>query len=52
MRKRAETIEKMKELREKGYSYWKISEILNTLKVPPKTKKGRWHARTVQNVTA
>ena len=43
-------ITKMKELREKGFSFWKIADVLNTMKVPTKTRKGRWHARTVQAI--
>ena len=42
-----EAILKMRELREKGFSYWKIAEVLNAMKVPTKTRKGEWHARTV-----
>lgn len=45
-----EVIEKMKELRSKGYSYRKIAEILNTMKVPTKTKKGKWHGKSVYHV--
>lgn len=42
-----EAILKMRELREKGFSYWKIADVLNTMKVPTKTRRGQWHARTV-----
>ena len=45
-----DAILKMKELRKKGYSYWKIADVLSTMKVPTKTRKGRWHARTVQAI--
>lgn len=45
-----EAILKMRELREKGFSYWKIADVLNAMKVPTKTRKGRWHARTVQAI--
>ena len=45
-----EAILKMRELRNKGLSFWKIAEVLNTMKVPTKTRKGRWHARTVQAI--
>ncbi len=41
---------KMQELRDKGYSYWKIAEVFNTLKIPTKTRRGRWHAKTVQQI--
>jgi len=43
-------IAKMKDLRVQGFSYWKIADILNTLKVPTKTGRGRWHARSVQQI--
>ncbi|PIK13975.1 recombinase family protein [Halobacteriovorax sp. JY17] len=45
-----EVIEKMKEFRAKGYSYRKIAEILNVLKVPTKTKKGLWYGKTIYQV--
>jgi predicted DNA-binding protein YlxM (UPF0122 family) len=45
-----ETLKKMQELRNQGFSYWKIADILNTMKVPTKTRKGRWHARSVQQI--
>ena len=41
---------KMKELRSQGFSYWKIADILNTMKIPTKTSRGRWQARTVQRI--
>ena len=45
-----ETIEKMKDLRHQGYSYWKIASILNTMQIPTKTRKGAWRARSVQQI--
>lgn len=45
-----DAISKMKELRKKGFSYWKIADVLNTMKVPTKTRKGRWHARSVHSI--
>lgn len=45
-----DAIAKMKELGDKGFSFWKIADVLNTMKVPTKTRKGRWHARTVQAI--
>lgn len=44
------TIAKMQDLRQRGFSYWKIAEILNAMRVPTKTRRGRWHARSVQKV--
>lgn len=40
----------MRELRDKGFSYWKIADVLNAMKVPTKTRKGKWHARTHQAI--
>ena len=37
-RREQEAILKMRDLRDKGFSYWKIAEILNTMKVPTKTR--------------
>lgn len=45
-----ENICKMQELREKGFSYWKIADAFNTLKVPTKSGRGKWHARSVQQI--
>ena len=45
-----ESIEKMKRLRERGFSYWKIADVFNSMKIPTKTGRGRWHARAVQKV--
>ncbi|MCX6126171.1 MAG: hypothetical protein NTV34_15675 [Proteobacteria bacterium] len=41
---------KMQNLRSQGFSYWKIADILNTMKVPTKTQRGRRHARSVQQM--
>lgn len=45
-----ENVKKMRELRGKGYSYWKIAEIFNSMKIPTKTKRGKWHAKTIQQI--
>lgn len=42
-----ENIKKMRELRDKGFSYWKIADVFNSMKVPTKTGRGKWHAKTV-----
>ena len=42
-----ENIKKMRELRDKGFSYHKIADVFNTLKVPTKTKKGKWYGKTI-----
>ena len=46
----AAAIEKMKALREQGYSYWKIADILTTMKVPTKTRRAKWAAATVMKI--
>jgi AICAR transformylase/IMP cyclohydrolase PurH len=45
-----ENIVRMGHLRSQGFSYWKIADILNSMKVPTKTGRGRWHARAIQSV--
>lgn len=45
-----EALKKMRDLRERGFSYWKIAEILNTMKVPTKTRREKWHARSVHAI--
>ncbi len=45
-----EVIQKMVFLRDKGYSYRKIAEILDTMKIPTKTRKTKWQARVVQEI--
>ena len=40
----------MQILREQGYSYWKIAEVLNTMKIPTKTRKAKWHPTTVMKI--
>jgi site-specific DNA recombinase len=45
-----ENIARMRNLREKGFSYWKIADALNALKVPTKTGRARWHARSIQQI--
>lgn len=49
-KKELETLAKIRELRERGLSYWKIADVLNTMKVPTKTRRGRWHAKTVHQL--
>jgi hypothetical protein len=40
----------MKKLRDRGYSYWRIADIFNERQVPTKTRKGRWHARSIKQI--
>jgi phosphopentomutase len=48
--KEMKVIEKMRVLRQKGYSFWKIAEILNAMGTQTKTSRGKWQARTIQRV--
>lgn len=45
-----ENIAKMKELRSQGFSYWKIADIFNSMKIPTKTRKSKWQAATVMKI--
>jgi hypothetical protein len=49
-RREQENIEKMRQLRSQGFSYWKIADVFNSMKIPTKTGRGRWHARAIQNI--
>ena len=49
-KKEAEVIEKIKDLREKGFSYHRIADILNSMKVPTKTSKLKWYAKVVYEI--
>ena len=43
-------IQKMKDFRVKGYSYEKIANIFNTMKIPTKTRRGKWHRKTICSI--
>jgi hypothetical protein len=43
-------IEKMRQLRVRGFSYWEIADILKGMNISTKTRKGKWHARYVQKL--
>jgi hypothetical protein len=45
-----EAVLKMRELRDQGFSFWKIADVLNAMKVATKTTGGKWHGRTVQAI--
>lgn len=45
-----ENIKKMRELRDKGFSYEKIASVFNSMKIPTKTRKGKWHRKTVHQI--
>ena len=49
-KKEQEVIDKIRELRDQGFSYHKIPDILNVMKVPTKTRKGKWSSKTVWQV--
>lgn len=46
-KKERQAIERMVSLRDQGYSYQKIADILNTMNVPTKTRKGKWSRKQV-----
>jgi hypothetical protein len=43
-------IRKMRKLRDRGWSYWKIADVLNDWGVRTKSRRGKWHARTVKQI--
>ena len=45
-----ENIVKMRGLRAKGFSYQKIADVFNSMEIPTKTRKGKWHAKTIHQV--
>ena len=45
-----ENIKKMRELRDKGFSYWRIADVFNSMKVSTKTGRGKWHGKTVHQI--
>ena len=45
-----ENIEKMRKLRDQGFSYWKIADVFNSLGIRTKTNRGKWHARSIQKI--
>ena len=46
----AQNIKKMQTLRSQGYSYWKIAEVFNSMKIPTKNRGSRWHPTTVMKI--
>lgn len=49
-RKELRTIAKMQDLRDRRFSYWKIADVFNSMKIPTKTGRGKWHARYIQKL--
>lgn len=49
-KKEEDTLRRMHDLRRQGFSYHKIADILNTLAIPTKTRKSKWHGTTVMNI--
>lgn len=45
-----DNIKKMNELRDQGFSYWKIADIFNSMKIPTQTGKGKWYAKTIHQI--
>ncbi len=48
LKKHEITIKAQDQLLKSKFSYWKISDILNTMNIKTKTGRGRWQARSVQ----
>lgn len=48
--KEVENIKKMKELRSKGFTYERIADVFNSMKIPTKTGRGIWHRKTIQAI--
>jgi hypothetical protein len=49
--KREQTyILKMQKLRAEGFTYEQIAQALNSLGIPTKTHKGKWHRKTVNAI--
>ena len=40
-------LNKIKALKAQGFSNEKISQVLNSMKIPTKSKNGKWHRKTV-----
>jgi len=49
-KKELELINRMRALRDQGFSYWKIADVFNSMKIPTKARRGKWHARTIQKI--
>jgi phosphopentomutase len=45
-----EVIEKIKELRDQGFSYHKIADVLNVMGIKTKSRKVKWSGKTVWQV--
>lgn len=45
-----DNIGKMKELRGQGFSYWKIADVFNSMRIPTQTGKGKWYAKTIHQI--
>lgn len=45
-----ENIKKMQKLRHKGFSYWKIADVFNSIQIPTKSGRGKWHAKTISQI--
>jgi hypothetical protein len=46
-RREQDALQKMVELRRQGFSYPKIAEVLNTMKIPTKKGKAKWFPNSV-----
>jgi hypothetical protein len=43
-------IRKMEKLRESGWFYWKIADVMNDWGMKTKKGKGEWNARAIQQI--
>lgn len=49
-KKEQDNIKKMNDLRSQGFSYWKIADVFNSMKIPTQTGKGKWYAKTIHQI--
>jgi hypothetical protein len=49
-KREVEVVEKMLALRQEGYSYWKIANVLTLMKIPTKNRRSGWKAATVMKI--
>lgn len=49
-KKEQEVIEKIKELREQGFSYHKIADVLNVMGIRTKSRQAKWSGKIIHQV--
>lgn len=45
-----EVLGQLEHLRENGYSYWKIAEVMNDMAIPTKNQNSKWHPTTIMKL--